>query len=58
MRTKYEKSAKSKTLEKERYAVVRVRVKTLSNIFGDDSEREPPVNIPNTEVKPFSAKST
>ena len=29
-----------------------------STIFGDDSEREPPVPIPNTEVKPFSANST
>ena len=32
--------------------------KLHSTIFGDDSEREPPVPIPNTEVKPFSANST
>ena len=29
-----------------------------STIFGDESEGEPPVPIPNTEVKPFSANGT
>jgi hypothetical protein len=29
-----------------------------STISGDDGEGDPPVPIPNTEVKPFSADST
>ena len=33
------------------------RVRTLDN-SGGDSERDPPVPIPNTEVKPFSADGT
>ena len=32
--------------------------KRHSTIFGDESEGEPPVPIPNTEVKPFSANGT
>ena len=42
------------------YAVVNVRREenVYSTIFGDDSEGEPPVPIPNTEVKPFSANGT
>ena len=31
---------------------------TYSTNSGDDGEREPPVLIPNTEVKPFRAEST
>ena len=38
------------------YAVVNVR-KTF-NHTGDNGEGVPPVHIPNTEVKTFSAKST
>ena len=30
----------------------------IFNNFGDESEGEPPVPIPNTEVKPFSANGT
>ena len=32
--------------------------KVYSNISGEDREKEPPVNIPNTEVKLLIAKST
>ena len=39
------------------YAVVNVS-ETYSTNSGDDGEREPPVLIPNTEVKPFRAEST
>ena len=41
---------------KRYYAVVNVR-KTF-NHTGDNGEGVPPVHIPNTEVKTFSAKST
>ena len=43
------------------YAVVRVRKKKRekrSPISGGHSEGDPPVPIPNTEVKPFSADNT
>ena len=38
-------------------AVVRVRERN-QKISGDNSERDPPVPIPNTEVKPLSADGT
>ena len=38
-------------------AVVRVRG-SIQKISGDNSERDPPVPIPNTEVKPLSADGT
>ena len=38
-------------------AVVRVRER-IQKISGDNSERDPPVPIPNTEVKPLSADGT
>ena len=39
-------------------AVVRVRGKKKFTVSGDDGEGVPPVPIPNTEVKPFSADGT
>ena len=33
-------------------------IKGASTNSGDNGERDPPVLIPNTEVKPFSADST
>ena len=39
------------------YAVLRVYINTL-NHAGEYNEEATPVNIPNTEVKLFSAKST
>ena len=39
-------------------AVVNVWRQHHSKISGDDGEGEPPVPIPNTAVKPFSADST
>ena len=41
----------------ETYAVVRVR-KQRYTVSGGNSEGVPPVPIPNTEVKPFSAENT
>ena len=42
----------------ERCAVVRVRGVKKFTVSGDDGEGDPPVPIPNTEVKPFSADGT
>ena len=39
------------------YAVVNVLV-VYSKITGDNGKRDPPVLIPNTEVKPLSADGT
>ncbi len=38
--------------------VLRERERTQRKESGDNSEREAPVPIPNTEVKPFSAEDT
>jgi hypothetical protein len=48
----------SASIQEKIYAVVNVQKQTHSTNFGDDSEGDPPVPIPNTEVKPFSADST
>ena len=39
-------------------AVVKVRSTKTNSISGDDGERDPPVPIPNTEVKPLCADGT
>ena len=41
-----------------RCAVVRVQRNYIATISGGNDEGVPPVPIPNTEVKPFSAEST
>ena len=49
---------KAKKFKSNSCAVVRVRGKKKFTISGDDGEGVPPVPIPNTEVKPFSADGT
>ena len=49
---------KAKKFKSNSCAVVRVRGKKKFTVSGDDGEGVPPVPIPNTEVKPFSADGT
>ena len=49
---------KAKKFKSKGCAVVRVRGKKKFTVSGDDGEGVPPVPIPNTEVKPFSADGT
>ena len=49
---------KARKFKSNSCAVVRVRGKKKFTVSGDDGEGVPPVPIPNTEVKPFSADGT
>ena len=51
---------RKKSLEEEVCGLccVVVSVQNILNHTGDDSKRDPPVPIPNTEVKPLSAECT
>ena len=49
---------KARKFKSKRCAVVKVRGVKKFTVSGDDGEGDPPVPIPNTEVKPFSADGT